>query len=615
MAWGATPRTDVDTVNSNSMKLAQFVRLASVTFALAVSVLAQGPDMSKTIRTYYIAPETAFDPAKYSDKYSITTMDVIFEPLLDFDYLVRPQVVTPRTAELPQILDGGKTYIFKIKPGIYFADDKAFGGKKRELVAQDFVYSLQRVVDPANRGAPWAFFFQGKVIGLDEKIDEATKTGKFDYDKPIEGFKALDRYTLQIKLMKPDYTLPMILATPATSAVAREVMEYYKDDAEAHPVGTGPYMLKEWHRRTRIVLTANPTFRGYHYVQQPGKVVDPSIAAWMKGKTFPIIGNVDIRIIQSGQASWLAFESGQMDLHPELGAAYVNLVAPNGKLAKKYDRFQFFRVAEASEGYYEFNMDDPVVGGYTPERIALRRAVAMAFNQRRMVSVVYNNQAVPMQSPLAPEIAGFDPNFKNTLGTYSPARANALLDIFGYKRCQNDEWRCTPDGKPLTITYLAASGRDTRDAEEMMDKTFRSIGIRLKVDKVNFSDLLKARQAGTYQFAESAWEQDYPDAGDFMPLLYGPNAGPLNESRFRNKEFDRLYDLVTTMPENAERDEYLRQMSRITAAYAPWVYDYYQIRSYLAQPWIKAYYPHPSAKPYWYFLDIDEQQRQASQGK
>lgn len=567
-----------------------------------------GADPAKVLHAYFEAAESGFDPAAYSDRYSLEVTSNIYETLLGYDYLARPQKLVPQTAEaLPQISDNGKTFVFRIKKGIYFTDDPAFGGKRRELTAQDFVYSLQRLVDPTGK-APWDFMLKGKVIGLDEKIEAGKKAGKFDYDRPIEGLRALDRYTLQIRLKKTDYNLPNILAAPATAVVAREVVEKYAGDFSAHPVGTGPYLLKDWQRATRIVLQANPLYRGTTYNPAPdAQGVDPKVARELAGKLLPRIGTIDIRVIESAQGAYLAFESGELDVLQGLGAEFTRIVAPGGKLGPAYVKrgVKYFREPEADLTYLQFNMENPVVGGYTPDKVALRRALAMSLNLAKLISVVANNQALAAQSPISPGITGYDPTFKNTLGSYSPSRANALLDRFGYQDINADGWRELPSGKPLLITYTTSTGGDRRDFEEFLLKSFKAIGIKLDIRKMPFSELVKTRQSGQYQFAGAAWGADYPDAENFMQLLYGPNAGPGNESRFRNPQFDALYDDIATSPDSPQRNAKLQQMSRIVAAYAPWIYNSHRIRTSLAQPWISGYKPNPDNMPHFMYLDID----------
>lgn len=571
-------------------------------------------DMNKTLHTYFEAAETGFDPAQSSDHYSLEIIQSILEPLLAYDYLARPLKLVPNTTvDLPRISNGGRTYVFKIRPGIFFADDPAFDGKKRELTAQDYVYSLQRLVDPTGK-APWDFMFKGKVVGLDEKIEDAKKNGKFDYDKPIAGLQVLDRYTLKIQLRRSDYNLPYILAAPATAAVAREVVEKYANDIEAHPVGTGPYKLRTWQRQSRIVLEANPDFRGVVYRPVPGVQHDNEpLAKELAGKAFPAVGVVDIKIIETPQASWLSFLGGELDVHPRVSAEFAVIAMPAGVLDKKLAQrgIRPFRDPDAEVIYTQFNMDDPVVGGYAPEKIALRRALAMAYNVMKEVSIVRNNQAIPAHSPIGPGVTGYDRDFKNVLGRYSPARAKAMLDLFGYKDCDNDGWREMPGCQPLTITYISSTGGASRELNELLIKDAAAVGIRLKAQQMVFSEVIKARQGGTYQMSGAAWGADYPDAENFMQLLYGPNAGPVNESRFRHEEFDRLYLDIASMQDSPERNAKLRKMSRIVAANVPWYYNVHRIRTHMAQPWVTGYKPHPDHFLHFMYYDVDVAQRDA----
>ncbi len=185
--------------------------------------------------------------------------------MLDYDYLARPVKLVPRTLEaLPAVEDGGRTYICRIRKGIFFTPDPAFKGKPRELTAADQAYGLKRLLDPVVK-SPWAWLIEGKIVGSDEARAMAAKTGKFDYDAPFPGLEVVDRYTLKIRLKEPDLRFVYALAVPNTAAVAREVVAAYGLDFGAHPIGTGPYMLGEYKRSSKIVLVANPGYREVTY--------------------------------------------------------------------------------------------------------------------------------------------------------------------------------------------------------------------------------------------------------------------------------------------------------------------------------------------------------------
>src|SRR5690242_15788234 len=205
----------------------------------------------KVLRYAFEVAETSFDPVKVNDLYSRTVTPHIFEALYAYDHLARPLVIKPLTADgMPQHSDDFRVWTVKIKPGIYFADDPAFKGKRRELVAQDYVYAFKRFADPANKSPNWGGLEVEGFPGLSELREDALKNKKpFDYDREIEGIRALDRYTIRFTVKEPRPRFVQSLATgDLFGAVAREVFEFYGDQAEQHPVGTGPFKLAQWRR-------------------------------------------------------------------------------------------------------------------------------------------------------------------------------------------------------------------------------------------------------------------------------------------------------------------------------------------------------------------------------
>ena len=221
--------------------------LRRVVLALAVTAVAipaLGADAAKTLRVVFSIAETSFDPQFASDAASDGVISNIYEQMLDYDYLARPVKLVPRTLEaMPTVGDGGKTYTFRLRKGIYFTPDPAFKGKPRELTAADQAYGLKRLLDPKVK-SPWTWLIDGKVVGSEEARAKAEKAGKFDYDALLPGLEVVDRYTLRIRLKEPDLRFLYALAVPNTCAVAHEVVETYGLDFGAHPVGTGPYMVQ-----------------------------------------------------------------------------------------------------------------------------------------------------------------------------------------------------------------------------------------------------------------------------------------------------------------------------------------------------------------------------------
>ncbi|MFM7461255.1 MAG: ABC transporter substrate-binding protein, partial [Burkholderiales bacterium] len=248
------------------------------------------PDKAKVLRYAFEIAETSMDPQKVSDLYSAIVHNAIFDTPLRYDYLARPLKAVPNTlVAMPEVTDNHKTFTMRVKPGVYFADHPVFGGKKRELTAEDYVFSIKRLFDPA-LSAPLLAEVEGYVVGSDELLKRVRKTNKMDYDTPLEGLRALDRYTFQIKLTetKPDFFY-VLTDCRVSCAVAREIVEYYGTDIGSNPVGTGAYKLTSWKRSSRMVFEYNPNFREAYFEGDPSPddVAGQEILAKMKGKRIP----------------------------------------------------------------------------------------------------------------------------------------------------------------------------------------------------------------------------------------------------------------------------------------------------------------------------------------
>jgi oligopeptide transport system substrate-binding protein len=585
-------------------------RFGMVLLVIAMqSAMAGSADPAKVLRYVIPATESGFDPAIGRDLYSAQITQSIFETLFTYDYLARPAKLVPLTAAaLPEISTDGKTYTIYLKHGIYFTPDVAFNGKRRELTMADYVYSFKRLLDP-KLASPQSWLLDGKVVGLDELAQRAKKTGHFDYDVNVPGLELLDRYTLRIRLKQPDFNLGMILAHDPTAAVAREVVEKYQDaqgQVMDHPVGTGPYRLTHWVRGSRMVLEANPDYRDTTWDFQPGSdPEDQTIVAQMKGKKLPRIGRIDISVMVEDQSRWLAFQKDELDLF-QLEGPLAPQAIQNGKLKPELQKkgIQLSRIVDPEITYYYFNMQDPVLGGLSKEKIALRRAIAMAHNVDEEIKIIWNGEAVALQYPIPPGVVGYDPNYRSSI-QYDPAAANALLDKFGYKKGA-DGWRRLPDGKPLKIRYSARADSNGQQQAEMWKKTFDSIGIRMEGDLQPFQDMLKAEKQCKLQMRTSPWIADYPDGDNFMQLFYGPNIGQNNNGCVKIDAYDALYRQTQKMQAGPERDVLYHKMARIMEVYSAYRIGYARYRNMLAQPRVIGYKKHPILHAEWMYFDIDK---------
>ncbi len=581
---------------------------------LALEASAAAP--SKVFRYAFKVAETGFDPMQTSDLYSSNLLANIFDSPLGYDFLARPVKLVPNTlAEMPEVSHEGTLYTMRVKPGIFFAADAAFKkGARRELTAQDYVYSLKRNFDPKLK-SPNLYLFEGNIAGMDEVLAKARRDNRMDYDAPVEGLRALDRYTFQVRLKQPNYNFLWYLAhCNTTCAVAREVAEHYGEKISEHPVGTGPFKLGYWKRSSKIVMDANPDFREEYYTGEPAPD-DARAQAILKlnqGKRLPMVDRVEVYIIEEAQPRWLAFLNEEHDIVERLPEDFANTVLPNGKLAANLSRrgIQLDRNPGLDVTYTYFAMKDPLVGGYAPEKVALRRAMVLGQDAQEEVRMRFKNQAIPAQSPVGPEVAGYDPDFRSASNQYDPARAKALLDMYGWLDCDGDGFRDQPrkagEGcAPFTIEMAAAPDREFQTVVELWKKNMDALGIRLTFKRAKWPDLLKESKAGKLQMWTVGWSAAVPDADAFFVMLYGPNGGQANHSRFQVAEFDKLYEQAKRLPDGRERNAIYREMKRLFLVYSPWRLGAHRILNDLAHPWVVGYTRHPVMRGWWKFVDID----------
>jgi oligopeptide transport system substrate-binding protein len=567
--------------------------------------VAQAADPNKVLRVAFEIEETGFDPVRVTDNYSSQVMEQVFETLLTYDYLARPAKLVAKTAEsLPEVGDNGKTYLFHVRKGIYFHPDPAFKGKRRELTAADYAYSIKRFMDPKNR-SPWRFLIDGKIIGLDELSARAVKAGRFDYDVSVRGLELVDRYTLRVHLKETDYNFAYIMAMPAMSAVAREVIETYADDTNAHPIGTGAYILTHWVRKSKMILEANPDYRELIWdFAGSDDPRDTAAVAAMKGKRIPQIGRVEISVIAEEQSRWLAFQNGQIDYIDRFGS-FAPVAIPQNKLAPDLAArgITLDRSVETEMTYFFFNMEDPALGGMSKERIALRRAISMAYDTGEEIRVIRKNQAMALQSPVPPGVVGYDPKYRSIF-RYDPALANKLLDYFGYKRGA-DGFRDNPDGSRLAVVLTSEPLAISRDYDELWKKSLEVIGLRFESRKGPFSDNIKAAEACQLAMWGSAWHSDYPDGENFMQLYYGPNTHQSNHACYRSPVFDKLYDQIKNTQASPGRDRMFDLMTRQLEVDGVQRLGVTRYRNVLVSPRIKGYRYHPIMTAVYQYLDID----------
>lgn len=553
---------------------------------------------SRTPGTLYLnsAIIRGFDPAKVNDQASGFCIMRVYEGLLQHSYLARPFQLEPWLCEaMPEVSADGLVYTFKIRPGIHFADDPCFtnsAGQGRELTAEDFVYSLKRIADLKVASVAW-WILDGKIKGLDDFRATSGGAGTTDYDGAVAGLRATDRYTLRIELTQPYAQLLWVLAMHHGVAVAREAVDFYGGQFSVHPVGTGPYVLREWVRNYRMEFVKNPTWaktgRTDRYPAQGGPGDDASGLLADAGKSLPLCDRVVNYVITDPATEWLMFMSGQLDEIRSISRDNWNLVVDDQRrllpaLAKR--GIQLYAGPSIAIGYIGFNMDDSVVG----KNRKLRQAMNCAFNHDEWITL--NNYRIKKPTGPIPEGVPGCPDTPLPYG-FDLERARQLLAEAGFPEGKDP---ATGRRLELTLDVGNADSVEVRQSIEAFASFMDKIGVVIKPSYNNWPAFLGKLEQRQVQLFYLSWMADYPDAQNFLLLFYGKGASPgPNHSNYNNPAYDALYERALTMSDTPERTALYRQMAEIVREDCPWIIHSDQMSFVLRQPWAKNYKFHPLA--------------------
>ena len=307
----------------------------------------------------------------------------------------------------------------------------------------------------------------------------------------------------------------------------------------------------------------------------------------------------------------VAFERGETDIEYQLSEVAPKFLTEDGRLRPDFVKrgIKLNRSIDPEITYTHFNVQEKIgdqpnpVGGFSLEKIALRRAIAMAYKIDDQIRIIRKGQAVRAHYPIPAGVAGHDPNYRSSI-QYDPRTANALLDRFGYKQGA-DGYRTLPDGRPLTIRYSSMPSERDRQFDELMKRSLDTIGIRVEFHKDRFPELIKLDKQCRLMLRGSSWIADYPDGDNFMQLLYGPNTGQSNSACYRSPQFDRLYEKSKAMPDGPARDKLYRDMTRLMEVDTVWILADSRYRNVLLQPHVIGYKKHPVMSAEWLYFDLD----------
>jgi ABC-type transport system substrate-binding protein len=345
-------------------------------------------------------------------------------------------------------------------------------------------------------------------------------------------------------------------------------------------VGTGPFKIREWKRNSRISLVRHD---GYHttvfptagWSEEQRALLEP-----LSGRSLPLVDEVHFTIFRESIPIFLLFRQGYLDAMGIGKDAFSSLMTPSRDLAPKYRQrgVTLHRDTEPSTYYMSLNMEDPVLGSNRK----LRQALSCAFHTQAYLDTFYNSVPIAAQQLLPPGITGHNRDFKNPFG-YDVDKARALLAEAGYPNGRD------ASGKQLELTMdITASGADERLMAEFEQRQFEQMGIRLKIVENTFARLLEKLDNGGFQIGSgSGWGADYPDPENFFFLYYSKNFPPAgkNASRYKNAEFDALFEKMATMENGAEREEIIRRLNAILTEDVPAILLMHRSLFAISQPW------------------------------
>lgn len=565
-------------------------------------------------------PES-LDPVEGSTTYENRAVAQMYETLVQYKYLVRPFELEPLLlSKMPEISGDGTVWEFELRDDVYFHDSECFpGGDGRKLVSGDVFYSWKRLADPEYREENW-WLIKDVIKGFDAYKDEQkarVDAGEaFDYDAPVEGFEVIDERRFRVILNKPDYQFKWKLAMFQLSVVPREAVEFFGEEFPGNPVGTGPFILKDpddWERNKSIVFHRNPEFRE-EYFPSEARAADNgaldervrAIAEEAKGRRLPLLDRLEFTFFVEDNPMWLSFKAGEKDYSttPDFGyEEAVDVTTGELKRAWQFRGIEKVQVPLLDFIFRGFNMEDEFIGGYTPEKIALRQAIHACIDYDELNKAYYNGQCVVYDGPIPPALDGY-PAGGDAPGAirgpdYDLARAKLIEAGF-----------TIGDGGKVTdlppIEFYTSSGATSQKHTELIMRHLSTVGIQLNPRYVDFTTLIQAvnnKKAPMFSFA---WGSDYPDAENNLALFFSENKAPgSNHYNYDRAEFDELYRASKRLDAGPERTALYEQMRDMVIADQAYSGSMARTRTYLIHPWVKYFEPTETFFNFKKYIDID----------
>jgi len=469
------------------------------------------------------------DPAFARNQTIIWPVSQIFNGLVELDDSLR---VRPSIARRWELSPDGKCYTFFLRDDVYFHPCELFEAQSRRVLAADFEYSFQRILDPTV-ASPGIWIF--------------------DHLDPVNPFEVKDDTTFIIHLSEPFPPFLSILSMPYCAVVPRELVEENGDAFARRPIGTGPFMFKMWKEDEKLVLVRNP-----YYFEKDSR-----------GVSLPYLDAVSVSFIKDKQSEFLEFMKGNLDFLNAVHPAYKDeLLTRSGGLNPKYEgKLVLLTQAYLNTEYLGFLLDTALL---PHDAIALadpkiRQAISYGFDRRRMMLYLRNNLGDPAEAGFIP--IGLPGALQQGEGyVYDPAKAARLLAEAGF-----------PGGEGLPVIELTTTS-DYLDLCEFIQFELGSLGITVNINVATGGSFRNMVANSNLSFFRGSWIADYADAENYLALFCSSNFSPdgPNTTHFKSVEYDHLYARAIRETDDSIRWDLYRQMDRIIveeAAVVPLFYD------------------------------------------
>lgn len=551
--------------------------LSTITVVVATLVASLAPAQDTVLRLpMRTAGPNTLDPAQGSTTYENMAVSQVYETLLQPKYTDPNELEPLLLAEMPTSYtddQGRKVWKFKLREDARFHANECFpGGEGRQVTTDDVFYSWKRLADQrASEGKNW-WLLKETIVGLDEYKARQDQASEFDYDAPVEGLRKLSDTEFEVVLQQPVYRFIWVLQMFQTSIVPREAVEYYnangRNGFSANPVGTGPFVFREWRPKQSFVVVKNPEYREAFYPSEGWSAEDVERGlADAAGERIPMVDRLEFAMYVENNPLWLDFENGKLG-YIELPYDFFEKAfnARTRRIDRGLRRKGVTYVVEPQLDFIfrTFNMEDELVGGYTPEKVALRRAISLATDLNEINESFYAGLCTVYDGPIPPGLDAHPEGHRvedSWMGRNIEA-AREQLEIAGY-----------PNGQGLPpIEYVTSRGGQNKEMTDMLVRQLSEVGIRLESVLVDFPDLIARVNRREVPFFGFAWASDYPDAENNLALFYSDNASPgSNHGNYNRPEFDELYEVARLMEPGPERTAMYEKMRDMVIADVPYV--------------------------------------------